>query len=115
MSNIQNNLIHIQTDDKYIEPLSNKRKCLEIENKNDESQNDISNTKIKLSVEQNINDLSTQIKPYMEQNINMINMINMTNDEKGKFYEVYINTYVNTLPETKISYLWKDVPEQVLY
>ena len=34
---------------------------------------------------------------------------------RGDIYEIYINTYINTLKSTKISYLWKDVPEVVLY
>ncbi len=39
----------------------------------------------------------------------------MNNIEKGKLYENVINTYINTLPQTQISYLWNDVPEQVLF
>ena len=38
-----------------------------------------------------------------------------TNLEKGKEYEQFINTYINILPTTQNSYLWQDVPEQVLY
>ncbi len=39
----------------------------------------------------------------------------MNNNEKGKIYEEFINTHINTLTDTKISYLWSDVPEQVLF
>src|SRR5665648_130747 len=35
--------------------------------------------------------------------------------EKGTLYEICVNLHINTLPETMISYLWKDVPEQVLF
>jgi predicted helicase len=38
-----------------------------------------------------------------------------TNQEKGIVYEKYINSYLNALSETKISYLWSDVPEQILF
>ena len=39
----------------------------------------------------------------------------MNNHEKGKLYEKLINTHINTLPTTLISFLWNDVPEQVLF
>ena len=39
----------------------------------------------------------------------------MDNVEKGRAYEVFINAHINSLPKTKISYLWSDVPEQVLF
>jgi hypothetical protein len=39
----------------------------------------------------------------------------ISNYDKGKYYENYINTYINTLETTKISYLWNNVPEQVLF
>ena len=39
----------------------------------------------------------------------------MNNHEKGKLYEKVINTHINTLPTTSISFLWNDVPEQVLF
>ena len=32
----------------------------------------------------------------------------------GKEYERYVNEEINRLPETRISYLWNDVPEKVL-
>ena len=28
---------------------------------------------------------------------------------------MYVNAWLNTLPDTKISYLWKNVPEQLLF
>lgn len=67
----------------------NKRKDYE----RDDKDNNSSNKKIKLTIKES----------------------SLTNHEKGKFYEVYINIDLNQQPETKISYLWKDVPEQVLY
>ncbi len=39
----------------------------------------------------------------------------MNNNEKGKIYEEFINTYINKLDTVEISYLWSDVPEQVLF
>ena len=39
----------------------------------------------------------------------------MNNIIKGREYEEYINSCLNKLPITKESYLWKDVPEQILY
>jgi len=39
----------------------------------------------------------------------------MENIKKGKDYEIFINNHINTLKNTKISYLWKDVPEYVLF
>ena len=44
-----------------------------------------------------------------------INKLNMDNILKGLNYELYINAFLNSLPETKIAYLWNDVPEQVLF
>lgn len=34
---------------------------------------------------------------------------------KGDLYEIFINSYLNTLDSTKNSYLWKDIPEFILY
>lgn len=39
----------------------------------------------------------------------------MDNKTKGDLYEFFINTYINALDSTKNSYLWKDVPEFILY
>src|SRR5258706_7185972 len=39
----------------------------------------------------------------------------MDNQIKQLSYTSFINTYLNTLPETKISYIWKNVPEQILF
>ncbi len=37
------------------------------------------------------------------------------NREIGLAYEVYINDYLNKQDHVKISYLWKDVPDYILY
>lgn len=34
---------------------------------------------------------------------------------KGYEYEIYINALINSHNDTKISYLWKDVPDQILF
>jgi hypothetical protein len=39
----------------------------------------------------------------------------MNNIEKGYQYEIFINNYLNTLTNIKISYLWKDIPEYILF
>jgi superfamily II DNA or RNA helicase len=39
----------------------------------------------------------------------------MNNFEKGYQYEIFINNYLNTLNNIKISYLWKNVPEYLLF
>jgi len=39
----------------------------------------------------------------------------MSKIEKGREYEIYINDYLKTLPETENSYLWDEVPEKILY
>ena len=39
----------------------------------------------------------------------------MDNKTRGDIYEIYINSYINSLNTTKISYLWKDIPDVVLY
>jgi len=39
----------------------------------------------------------------------------MNNIEKGYQYELYINNYLNTLDNIKIAYLWKDIPEYLLF
>ena len=39
----------------------------------------------------------------------------MNNIEKGYQYEIFINNYLNTLTNIKISYLWKDIPEYLLF
>ena len=39
----------------------------------------------------------------------------MDNKIKGDLYEIFINSYLNTLDSTKNSYLWKDIPEYILY
>ena len=39
----------------------------------------------------------------------------MNNIEKGYQYEIFINDYLNTLNNIKISYLWKNVPEYLLF
>ena len=39
----------------------------------------------------------------------------MDNIEKGYQYELFINNYLNTKDNIKISYLWKDIPEYLLF
>ena len=39
----------------------------------------------------------------------------MDNYIKGYEYEKQINNYLNTLEKVKKSYLWKDIPEYVLF
>ena len=39
----------------------------------------------------------------------------MENIIKGFEYEKFINNYINTLENVKKSYLWKDVPEYILF
>jgi predicted helicase len=39
----------------------------------------------------------------------------MENIIKGRDYEIYINDYLNSLDLVNISYLWKDIPEYVLF
>jgi superfamily II DNA or RNA helicase len=39
----------------------------------------------------------------------------LNNIEKGYQYEIFINNYLNTKDNIKISYLWKDVPEYILF
>ena len=41
--------------------------------------------------------------------------MNMNNAEKGLLYELFVNSYINTLPDTEISWRWNDVPKQVLF
>lgn len=41
--------------------------------------------------------------------------IDMDNKIKGDLYEIFINSYLNTLDSTKNSYLWRDIPEFILY
>ena len=45
----------------------------------------------------------------------MSKMISNTNQEKGKSYENFINIHINKLPNTKKSYLWNFIPEQILF
>ena len=44
-----------------------------------------------------------------------IAQINMDNKIKGDLYEIFINSYLNTLESTRNSYLWKDIPGFILY
>jgi superfamily II DNA or RNA helicase len=109
------------------------------ENKNTEVKtNNTINVKNKndISVDfeiKNNNNLNFQIKDDImtqsqQRNITNINFkvenknifsMGLTKVEKGTLYEIYINNYINnyinTLPETLISYMWRKVPEQVLY
>jgi predicted helicase len=39
----------------------------------------------------------------------------MNNIKKGQEYEIYINNFLNSLEHVKISYLWKDIPDYVLF
>ena len=39
----------------------------------------------------------------------------MNNIEKGYQYEIFINDYLNSKDNIKIAYLWKDIPEYLLY
>uniref|UniRef100_A0A6C0EHT5 Helicase ATP-binding domain-containing protein n=1 Tax=viral metagenome TaxID=1070528 RepID=A0A6C0EHT5_9ZZZZ len=39
----------------------------------------------------------------------------MDNQIKGYEYEKFINNFLNTKENIKISYLWKDIPEQILF
>jgi hypothetical protein len=39
----------------------------------------------------------------------------MNNIIKGYQYEIFINDYLNSNDNIKISYLWKDIPEDILY
>jgi len=39
----------------------------------------------------------------------------MANYKKGIEYEIFINDYLNSLNDTCISYLWKNVPDKVLF
>jgi superfamily II DNA or RNA helicase len=39
----------------------------------------------------------------------------MDNQIKGYDYEKFINEFLNTKDDIKISYLWKDIPEQILF
>ena len=39
----------------------------------------------------------------------------MNNIQKGCEYELYIHNYLNTLDYIKIAYLWKDIPEYLLF
>ncbi len=64
-----------------------------------------------------INNLE-EIKKVYSRNNNFISFegkIIPYNMYKGTIYEIYINHYINTLQTTKISYLWKDIPETILY
>jgi len=42
-------------------------------------------------------------------------LILMTNYRKGIEYEIFINDYLNSLDSTRISYLWKNIPDKVLF
>jgi len=39
----------------------------------------------------------------------------MNNIEEGYQYEIFINDYLNTKDNIKIAYLWKDIPEYLLF
>ena len=39
----------------------------------------------------------------------------MDNQIKGYEYEKFINNFLNSNDDVKISYLWKDIPEQILF
>lgn len=65
--------------------------------------------------------LQSKICNNHERNLKIMNDTNVgnhtgiTNLEKGQRYERYINKLLNCDNNTKISYLWKDVPNQVLF
>jgi len=42
-------------------------------------------------------------------------ILTMANYKKGIEYEIYVNDYLNSLQSTHISYLWKKVPDKVLF
>ena len=39
----------------------------------------------------------------------------MDSHSKGLEYEIFINEYLNNKDNIKISYLWKDIPEDILF
>ena len=39
----------------------------------------------------------------------------MDNIQKGYQYEIFINNFLNSIDTIKISYLWKNIPEYILF